>query len=119
MKTLGNILWLLLGGLGAAFGWLIVGLIAYITIIGIPFGRQCFKFASLMLTPFGAEVNTDFGKHPIANTLWIIFVGLWMALGYVFVGVICLITIIGIPFGLQWFKLAKLAFTPFGATIKQ
>ncbi len=119
MKLLLNIIWLIFGGLEAALGWLILGLLAHITIIGIPFGKQCFKFATLMLMPFGAEVKTRFDKHPIANIIWIIFIGLWMTLGYIFVGLFFMITIIGIPFGLQWFKLANLAFTPFGATIKQ
>jgi uncharacterized membrane protein YccF (DUF307 family) len=117
MKTIGNILWFLLVGLWNAIGYALIGLILYITIIGIPFGKQCFKIAELVLTPFGKEVNTDFSKHPIANIIWIILVGWELAVGFIFSGLILCITIIGIPFGKQCFKLAKLSFTPFGASL--
>lgn len=118
MKTLGNIIWFIFGGLFLALGWLILGAILYITIIGIPFGRQCFKFAKLTLMPFGKEVDIKFDKHPIANIIWAIIVGWGMAVGYVISGVFLCITIIGIPFGLQSFKLAKLGLLPFGAVVK-
>jgi|SRR5690554_4420661 uncharacterized membrane protein YccF (DUF307 family) len=118
MKLLGNIIWFIFGGLFAAIGWILVGLLFCITIIGIPIGKQCFKFATLVITPFGKDVVTHFDKHPILNILWVIFFGWEMTVGYLFIGVFFIITILGIPFGLQWFKLAKLAFIPFGATIK-
>lgn len=117
MKTIGNIIWLLIIGLWSAIGYAFVGIILCITIIGIPFGKQCFKLASLVLTPFGRDVDTNFGSHPIANIIWLIFAGLGMALSYVFSGVLFCITIIGIPFGKQCFKLAKLSLTPFGANV--
>lgn len=117
MKFIGNLIWFIITGLETAIAWFLLGLLWCITIIGIPFGKQCFKFAGLVLTPFGKTVNTDFGKHPIANIIWIIFGGLGLAIGYILVGVLFCITIIGIPFGKQCFKLAKLALMPFGAEV--
>lgn len=117
MKTIGNIIWFLLIGLWTALSYLFVGILLCITIIGIPFGTQCFKLAKLVLTPFGKTVKSNFGKHPIANILWLVFVGWGMAVGYVVAGAIFCITIIGIPFGKQCFKLAALSLIPFGANI--
>ncbi len=117
MNTIGNILWFLLTGLWSAIAWFFSGLLCCITIIGIPFGLQCFKVAKLVIWPMGKTVTTNFGKHPIANLLWVIIFGWEMALGYLIVGLIWCITILGIPFGRQCFKLMKLAFLPFGATI--
>ena len=118
MKTLGNIIWLLFGGLLSAIVWYFLGLLLYVTIIGIPVGKQLFKLGSLTLFPFGKDVKTNFDKHPIANVIWLILVGWEMAIAYVVTGVLYCVTIIGIPFGLQWFKLAVLALLPFGAKIK-
>ena len=118
MKTIGNILWFLFTGLGSAIAWVTTGIIWCITIIGIPFGKQCFKLAGLSLFPFGKTVVTNFGAHPIANVLWIIFGGFSLALSFLFAGIIWCITIIGIPFGKQCFKLAKLALIPFGASVQ-
>ena len=117
MKTLGNIIWCIFVGFWGAIGYFVLGLLWCITIIGIPFGKQCFKLAKLVFLPFGKEVNSDFNKHPIANIIWIIFGGLELAFGFVIAGVIFCITIIGIPFGKQCFKLAKLGLIPFGATV--
>ena len=117
MKLIGNILWFLLTGLTTALSWLFLGVIWCITIIGIPFGLQAFKMAKLSLFPFGKTVNTNFGKHPIANLIWFIFGGFGIALGFLFTGIFWCITIIGIPFGKQCFKLTKLALMPFGATV--
>ncbi|PAF50483.1 YccF domain-containing protein [Helicobacter sp. 13S00477-4] len=117
MKLLGNLIWLVFGGLWGAICWALGGLIFCITIIGIPFGLQCFKFASLCLTPFGMQVQTEASKHPIANIIWLVFFGLWMAIAYFIVGIVFCITIIGIPFGLQYFKFARLSLFPFGALI--
>ena len=119
MKTIGNILWFIFTGLFSALEWFLLGIIWCITIIGIPFGRQCFKIAHLTLWPFGRTADTDFGKHPIANVIWMIFGGIELAIGYCIAGVIWCITILGIPFGKQCFKLAKLSLMPFGATIKK
>lgn len=118
MKLLGNILWLLLTGVWLALGWLLIGVVWCITIIGIPFGLQCFKFAKITLTPFGKTVNGKFMAHPIANVIWLIFGGVILALGFLLSGLLWCITIIGIPFGLQCFKFAKLALAPFGANVK-
>ena len=117
MKFIGNIIWFILIGLWTAIGYFFVGLLLCITIIGIPFGKQCFKLAKLVLTPFGKTVNSNFGKHPIANILWLVLVGWGLAVGYVVAGAIFCITIIGIPFGKQCFKLAALSLIPFGANI--
>ncbi|MBR1867088.1 MAG: YccF domain-containing protein [Clostridia bacterium] len=117
MKTLGNVLWLLLTGLWSAIAWFLTGVIWCITIIGIPFGKQCFKIAHLVIWPFGYEGKINFEAHPIANIIWILFGGLETALGFLIAGVLWCITIIGIPFGKQCFKLAKLSIIPFGATI--
>ena len=117
MKLLGNIIWVLFGGLFMALGYVISGLILMITIIGIPFGLQTFKLARLTLWPFGTIVKSDFSKHPIANIIWLILGGLELALGYAIAGIIFYITIIGIPFGKQCFKLAQLALFPFGANV--
>ena len=118
MKTIGNILWLLFTGIASALAWFFLGIVWCITIIGIPFGKQCFKLARLSAWPFGSTVNSDFGKHPIANLIWIIFGGLELAIGFLIVGLVWCITIVGIPFGKQCFKLASLAIAPFGATVK-
>ena len=117
MKTIGNILWFLLIGLWSAIGYALIGLVLCITIIGIPFGKQCFKMAKLVLTPFGKTVKTNFDKHPIANIIWLLLAGWEMAIGFIVMGLIFCITIIGIPFGKQCFKLAKLSFIPFGANL--
>lgn len=116
MKTLGNILWFILVGLWEGISYFFLGLIWCVTIIGIPFGLQCFKLSKLMFLPFGKTIKTDFGKHPIANILWLVFGGLGLAFGFLLAGVVLCITIIGIPFGKQCFKLAKLSCIPFGAT---
>ena len=118
MRVLGNILWIILGGLAIAIGWALVGLILCISIIGIPFGLQAFKMAGLTLTPFGKTVQYGGGVgSALANSLWVVLVGWWMAFGYLGAGVLNCISIIGIPFGLQSFKMAKLALWPFGAEI--
>ena len=118
LKFISNILWLLLGGIWLALMWCFVGVLLCITIIGIPFGIQCFKAARLAFFPYGKKVELDFDEHPIANTIWAIFGGWEMALLHFLFGVINCITIIGIPKGIQCFKIMKLAFFPFGATIK-
>lgn len=117
MRLIANILWFILGGLILGLSWALLGLLLCITILGIPLGKQCFKAAKLTFAPFGKDVNLNFEKHPIANLLWLLVAGWELAIGYLFSGIICCITLIGIPFGLQAFKLMKLAVFPFGATI--
>ncbi len=118
MNTLGNILWLILGGLELAVAWAIIGIVLCITIVGIPFGIQAFKMAGLTLTPFGKSVVYGGGVGSLlANIIWVVLVGIWMAIGYVIAGVLNCITVIGVPFGIQSFKMAKLALWPFGAQV--
>ena len=118
MSCLGNILWILCGGIWQALAWCIAGLLWCVTIIGIPIGRQCFKFASLAFAPFGKEVRYGGGAPSvIANVLWIIISGIPLALCAALNGILLCATVIGIPFGLQCFKIAQLALMPFGATV--
>ncbi len=119
MSVVGNIIWFVFGGLLASIGWVIAGLVLCITVIGIPFGIQCFKIAGLVLFPFGKEVTVgNFGAGSLLlNILWIIFLGWELALSHFFLGLMFCITIVGIPFGLQHFKFARLSFLPFGAKI--
>lgn len=118
MRLIGNILWFIFGGLESAFAWVIAGLLWCVTIIGIPIGIQCFKFAGLALWPFGKEIEYGGGTMSlIANVFWLIFTGIPMAVGNLVVGLVWCITIIGIPFGLQFFKLARLSLLPFGARV--
>ncbi|MCR5815252.1 MAG: YccF domain-containing protein [Ruminococcus sp.] len=118
MSTLGNILWFILIGFCSGLSWVFSGILWCITIIGIPYGVQCFKFASLSFLPFGKEVRYGGGAVSLlANIIWVIFFGIWMSIGYVIAGLLFSITVIGIPFGKQCFKLAKLALTPFGAEV--
>ncbi len=107
------------GGIELALLWFLAGLLLCITVIGLPFGVQCFKIAGLVLWPFGKEVDLGhFGVGGLLlNVLWIVLVGWELALLHLSVGVVFAITIIGLPFGLQHFKLAKLALMPFGARI--
>lgn len=118
MRTIGNIIWIIFGGLITAIWWVLVGLVFYITIVGIPLGRISFRMAALTLAPFGKQVEYGGGAPSlIANIFWVILAGLPAAIGYVFLGCVYCITIIGAPFGLQLFKMAKLSLLPFGASI--
>ena len=120
MKLIGNLIWLLFGGLITAIEYVIASLILMITIIGIPFGLQTIKLALLALWPFGSKVidNGSSGcLSVLMNVLWIIFGGFFISLTHLLFGILLCITIIGIPFGNQHFKMAKLALTPFGKDI--
>jgi uncharacterized membrane protein YccF (DUF307 family) len=121
MNFLGNLLWILLGGLFVSLYYIIIGLAFCITIIGIPFGVQLFKIAGFALCPFGRQVvpgTNDGGCLSILmNIIWIIFGGIEIALAHVVLGITFCITIVGIPFGVQNFKMALLALTPFGKEI--
>jgi uncharacterized membrane protein YccF (DUF307 family) len=119
MGCLGNFIWFIFGGFVMGATWLLAGCLWCITIVGIPIGLQCFKLASLAFFPFGKEVVYGGGVgSTILNIFWFIFSGFWLALESATIGLLFCITIIGIPFGLQCFKVAKLALMPFGATIK-
>ena len=118
MGCLGNLLWFICGGFVSGMGWLFAGILWCITIVGIPIGTQCFKFASLSFFPFGKEVRYGGGTVSLLlNIVWLIVTGIPMAAASAVMGCILCITIIGIPFGLQHFKIAKLALMPFGAEI--
>ncbi|WP_286755249.1 YccF domain-containing protein [Roseivirga sp. UBA838] len=118
MRLLANIIWIIFGGWMIALEYIIGGIALCMTIVGIPFGIQCFKLAILGFAPFGKEVKPGSATGgclflPL-NIIWIIFGGFWIFLTHLFWGLVFCITIIGIPFGLQHFKLAGLAFAPFG-----
>ena len=121
MKTIGNIIWVLFGGLELALGYFVSGVALCLTIIGIPFGLQIFKLGLLALWPFGHNVNKMEGKNGclniLMNVLWFIFGGIGIVLSHFFLGVLFYITIVGISFGKQHFKLAHIALTPFGREI--
>lgn len=119
MSFIGNVFWFILIGLWSGLGWILAGVICCITIVGIPLGKQCFKMAGLTFCPFGKEVVYGGGTGSfLANILWIIFLGWELALYYAVMGLICCVTIVGIPLGLQSFKMAKLALMPFGAAVQ-
>lgn len=118
MGCLGNILWIIFGGSEGALAWFLYGCLWSITIVGLPIGRQCFKFAGLTLFPFGKEVDYGGGNLSlIANIIWMIVTGIPMAAAHLVTGCLLCITVIGVPFGLQHFKLAKLALMPFGTKV--
>tara|TARA_B110000211_G_C14056551_1_gene543632 strand:- start:404 stop:790 length:387 start_codon:yes stop_codon:yes gene_type:complete len=123
MKTLGNLLWLLFGGFFMALEYLIVSAILLVSIIGIPFGIQTLKLAGLALWPFGREAvfkeNTSSSVSTLMNIIWIVLGGIWISLSHIIFGILLGVTIIGIPFAKQHFKLAILALTPFGREIKK
>jgi len=118
MRVLLNILWIIFGGLISAFCWILTGVLWCITIVGIPVGIQCFKMSSLSFNPFGKEVEYDDGAVSIIlNIIWILVSGWEMALTNFLIGCLLCITIIGIPFGKQFFKIAGLSLMPFGARV--
>ena len=118
MGCLGNILWFIFGGFVSGISWCLAGVLWCITIVGIPIGTQCFKLAGLSFFPFGKEVCYGGGPGSlILNILWLLISGLPLAIEHLALGLLLCVTIIGIPFGLQQFKLAKLALMPFGATV--
>ncbi len=120
-RILGNILWLILGGLEAAIGYFTASFFMACTIVGIPFAWQTLKIGILCLWPFGARiVDTSMPNGCVTlflNIVWIIFGGLWSCICHLFFGVLLCITIIGIPWGKQHFKMAALALMPFGRSV--
>ena len=128
MRAIGNFLWFILGGIFMGLAWWLVGIIAFVTIIGIPWGRACFVIGQFSFFPFGKEAisrkelhqKDDIGTGSLGllgNIVWFIFGGFWLALGHVMSALLCFITIIGIPFGIQHLKLAGVALAPIGKTI--
>lgn len=118
MGCVGNVIWFLCGGLWQGLGWTLAGVLWCVTIVGIPIGTQCFKLAGLSFFPFGKEVSYGGGAVSLLlNILWLLLSGIPLAVCSAINGLVLCITIIGIPFGRQCFKLAKLALMPFGATV--
>ncbi|HWF17570.1 MAG TPA: YccF domain-containing protein [Acidimicrobiales bacterium] len=120
MRTVLNVLWFVLSGLWLAIGYAVVGLVLCLLIITIPFGIACFRLASFVLWPFGRAVvrKPDAGApSAIANVIWFVVAGLWMALAHVMLGLLLCLTIIGIPLGLGNLKLAAVAIAPLGKEI--
>ena len=128
LALIGNIFWFLLGGLVMGLAWWLIGLLAFISIIGIPWGRACFVIGSFSFFPFGKEAvnreqlagerdigTSEFGL--IGNVIWCVFAGVWLAIGHLISALACFITIIGIPFAIQHIKLAVISFAPIGKTI--
>ena len=114
MGCLGNVLWFVFGGAVSGLSWCLAGCLWCITVVGIPVGMQCFKFAALSFFPFGKEVQYGGGAGSfLLNIIWLIVSGLPLALEHLALGTALCVTIIGIPFGLQQFKLAKLALIRF------
>ena len=128
LRTLGNLLWLVLGGLMMGMGWWLAGLLCAITIVGLPWAKACFVIGQFAFWPFGKEAvnreqvngQQDIGTGAlgaVGNVVWFIFAGVWLAIGHLLSAVACFVTIIGIPFGLQHLKLAAMTLAPIGKTI--
>ena len=122
MNFLGNLIWLIFGGFLSALGYFIMGFVFCITIIGIPFGIQCFKIGIFTLMPFGKKVVTNSSSSGgclslLFNIIWIVTGGLYTACTHLVFAILLFITIIGIPFGRQHLKLVELTLMPFGKDI--
>lgn len=128
MRTLGNIFWFILGGFWMGLAWWLAGLMCAITIIGLPWAKACFVIGQFTFLPFGkeavsrAQINgaEDIGTGPlgfVGNVLWFCVAGIWLAVGHIAAALLCFVTIIGIPFGMQHLKLAMLTLAPIGKTV--
>ncbi|HYW95936.1 MAG TPA: YccF domain-containing protein [Bacteroidales bacterium] len=122
MNLIGNLLWLILGGFLIAVEYFVASILLMVTIIGIPFGLQTLKLASLALWPMGRD--SVYIEQPagcvttILNLIWLLIGGFWIALSHLALGILLSLTIIGLPFGMQHFKMAVLALMPFGKTVR-
>ena len=124
MRLLGNLLWFIFGGFAMGLGWWLAGILAALTIVGIPYAVAAFRIGTFSFWPFGREIIDKPGRGEagkvlslIGNIVWIIFGGLWLALGHLILALVLAVTIIGIPFAVQHLKLAHLSLTPYGKTI--
>ncbi|HGF7477528.1 TPA: YccF domain-containing protein [Vibrio mimicus] len=128
LRTLGNIIWFLCGGIVMGLAWWLFSVLAFISIIGIPWGRACFVMGNFSFWPFGYEAisrdeltqQTDIGTSGfgvLGNIIWFVLAGFWLAVGHILSAVACFITIIGIPFALQHLKLAVISLAPIGKTV--
>ncbi len=117
MRFLGNLIWMLFGGLLSSIIYFLAGLVLCLTLIFIPFGIQCFKLSVLTFCPFGKHVECNFTRHPVMNVIWLVLGGAGSTAGYAIAGFVFCLTIVGIPFGIQFFKLMRLCAFPFGAKV--
>lgn len=128
ISLIGNIIWLLFGGIFMGLAWWFIGLIALCTIVGIPWAKACFIIGNFSFLPFGKEPidrkyltgNDDIGTGGlgvVGNIIWCLLAGIWLALFHIISAVACALTIIGIPFAIQHVKLAMISFAPVGQTI--
>ena len=128
MRTIGNILWFIFGGIWMGLGWWLAGLVAAITIVGLPWAKSCFVIGQFAFLPFGKEAvsrpvvngSGDIGTGAlgtIGNIIWFLCAGVWLAIGHLATALALFVTIIGIPFGWQHVKMAGLALAPIGKTI--
>ena len=128
MRTIGNIFWFILGGFFMGLGWWLAGVLAAITIVGLPWAKACFVIGQFAFLPFGKEAvsrkqvtqQDDIGTGAlgtVGNVIWFLLAGLWLAIGHLISAFACFATIIGIPFGIQHIKLAAIALAPIGKTI--
>ena len=128
MRAIGNLIWFIFGGIIMGLAWCFYGVLAFISIIGIPWGRACFVMAGFSFFPFGKEaiardeltLSEDIGTGGLGmlgNIIWFIFAGFWLAIGHVLSAIVCFITIIGIPFAIQHLKLAGISLAPIGKTV--
>lgn len=128
LRLIFNIAWFVTGGFVMGLAWCVAGILACISIIGIPFARSCFVIAQLTFWPFGNDsVNREYLNREsdigtsvfgtLGNVVWFLCFGLWLALGHIIHAVACFVTIIGIPFGIQHLKLAMLSFAPIGQSV--
>ena len=121
MKTIGNIIWVIFGGLEIAVEYFIAGIFMMLTIIGIPFGWQSMKMGLLALWPFGSKIQEKSSQtgclNLFMNILWFFVGGIWICLTHIALGIVFCITLVGIPFGMMHFRLARLALSPFGKEI--
>lgn len=128
MRAIGNFIWFVFGGVFMGLSWWLFGLLAFVSIIGIPWGRACFVIGTFTFFPFGKEAidrkeltsRDDIGTGAmgtVGNVIWFLLAGIWLAIGHVTSAVLCFITIIGIPFSIQHLKLAGISLAPIGKTI--
>ena len=120
MRTILNVIWLVLCGLWMAIAYALAGIVCFILIITIPFGIACFRIAGYVLWPFGSQIapRSDAGAGAlIGNVLWIVLFGWWLAIGHLVTGALLCLTIIGIPLGLACFKIIPISLMPLGVQI--
>ncbi len=128
MRAIGNFLWFVLGGVLMGLAWWFFGVLAFVSIVGIPWGRACFVIGQFSFFPFGREAISrkelrqadDIGTSAagtVGNVLWFVFAGVWLAIGHVTCALALFVTIIGIPFAIAHLKLAGIALAPIGKTI--